>query len=280
LALVDGDAPAPATYVTGRGAPLVDAANSSERYAHGTRARYAFVRCRCEPCSDANSAYECERLSSRVALKPWKIHFAPGGGHYVVRHRGTGEIAHRVADLRGAQRFRDRLNGRDAPAVPPSDELMPTATAVRHLKALRAAGVGLKAVELRCGVARSVLRRLIGGEIRRTRRSTTERILSVSVSDVRLGAYVSGFATWLFLDALIAGGYRRRWIALQLGRKTPALQIQRARVRASTARDVIRLYATVSANDPRLPRFVGSEGPIATLSVPEWWGAAIQETAS
>ncbi len=43
------------------------AAQDVERYAHGTRNRYAAGRCRCDACRKANSLYENERQRARKA---------------------------------------------------------------------------------------------------------------------------------------------------------------------------------------------------------------------
>ena len=131
--------------------------------------------------------------------------------------------------------------------VKPDRQLIPADEAVTHLKILQSAGVKLNSVSKASGISRHFLGRLVQGQIRRTRRSTTDRILAVRSHD---GFYVDATETWKLLDDLIARGFTRITLAQQLGLKSRGLQVNRVRVTSATARKVGALYAQISASEP------------------------------
>lgn len=176
-------------------APLMDPSRAADKYEHGTRARYHLGKCRCFPCKVANSEYEHERLQRR--RNPWRVRKV--GGKWVVKNIETGEIAPEdIADELLLEQPED-----DA-------ELISTREAVKHMKALQRAGVGLKTVAKRAGVPYSVIQRMMPGAdyrpILRTRRSTAEKILSVSVSAVSEGARIDSSDTVRLLETLYGTG--------------------------------------------------------------------------
>jgi WhiB family redox-sensing transcriptional regulator len=69
----------------------------------------------------------------------------------------------------------------------------------------------------------------------RIRPATAQAILAVTASDIAGGARVHGAATWARIDALVAAGYTRTWIAGQLGRSPSNLR-PRPQVTAATRR--------------------------------------------
>lgn len=129
--------------------------------------------------------------------------------------------------------------------VKPDRQYIPTEKTVIHLKLLQSAGVTLHTVSRASGVSRSSLERLVQGDIRRTRRSTSDRILAVGSGDA---FYVDATETWEFLDALIARGFTRMALAKHLGLRGRELQVNRVRVTTATARKVGALYAQISTS--------------------------------
>jgi hypothetical protein len=131
--------------------------------------------------------------------------------------------------------------------VKPDRQLIPAEKAVTHLKLLQSVGVKLNSVSRASGISRHLLERLVQGRIRRTRRSTTDRILAVGSRD---GSYVDATETWKLLDDLIARGFTRIMLAQQLGLKSRGLQVNRVRVTTATARKISALYAQMSTCEP------------------------------
>jgi hypothetical protein len=236
----------------------MDPAVAAERYPHGTRARYVLAGCRCFPCRVATTNYETERQAER--RKPRRVHYVQERREWIVRHRETGVIEFRSADRDVVYRKLRELNGQELEES--LRELIGTRAVREHLRWLSGVGVGYKTVARASGVASSVVFKIHTGAIRRTRRGTADRILAVGASDARGAAIVDAAATWVLLDRLLELGYRRGWIAQQLGAQRPALQIQRDRVTATTARKVEQLYARLWREDPRLRALV-DEIPVA-----------------
>jgi hypothetical protein len=284
------------SYVHKHGMPTPEAA--AAKYEHGTRARYFLGKCKCFKCKLANSEYEAARAEAKrppwhvqhvtprvdakrehdqdgnllcrfcaTARKPRGItrhenacSLNAGRGvkpGFVVVHRGTGEQRGATYTTEAEARVeRDRLNKRDRPKPP--TEYVSAAKGRAHLKRLQKQGVGVKSVHAACGVAASVLDRMIRGMIKRTRRGTEAKILGVDVGAARGTAKIDGKATWELLDKLIGSGlYTKAWIARQLGSNTPALQMRnRASVRADKAAAVRGLYDRLWATDSRLREYV------------------------
>lgn len=77
----------------------------------------------------------------------------------------------------------------------------------------------------------------------RVRPETAARIMAVRVEQAAGAQLVAAGPTWVLLDDLIARGYTRGFLATALGASKPALQVQRTKVRASTARKVEALHS-------------------------------------
>lgn len=174
---------------------------------HGTRAKYAIEGCRCEPCTAANSAYEARR--QRAIARPDEV-WLP----YV-----------------------------------PADR------ARRHVQRLAAAGVGHKQVAVAAGLGHGTVAKLLYGvpgrrqrPSQRIRPATEAAILAVTAGDAAAGARIPAGPTWALLDDLLARGFTKSWLARALGStaKTPALQVGRDLVLASTARAVAELHARLT----------------------------------
>ena len=153
--------------------------------------------------------------------------------------------------LRAKQRLA-KLNA-NAPTDP--NELIPTDEVKRHIAVLQEYGVGIKRIAKRAGVAQSCLNRIISGDIKRTRRSNAAKLFAVTISDVSDGARTRVDASLVLIGRLVDHGYRKGWIAQQLGAKNPALQIGRATpfITIKHARAIHDLYLRIRKRDRRLP---------------------------
>jgi hypothetical protein len=116
------------------------------------------------------------------------------------------------------------------------------ARAVAHLERLREAGMGLRQVTGRTGVARSTLIELSARA--RISRDTEARILAVSPEPAG-GARVSGIGTVRRLQALVAIGWPGAQLAARIGWASNnlwGLILHQQRVNLATARLVADLY--------------------------------------
>jgi len=114
--------------------------------------------------------------------------------------------------------------------------------ALAHLDMLRAAGMGLRQIQLRTGIARSTLQQLAGRK--RISRATEASILAVRPVPAA-GARVDGTGTMRRLRALMAIGYSGKQLGDRLDITTANLwPLVRGResVHAATARKVADLY--------------------------------------
>lgn len=111
-----------------------------------------------------------------------------------------------------------------------------------HLAWLTSQGVGLRTVHQRTGIARTSLSKIRAGTVTQSRPETIEKILGVGRSAARGAALVDAAPTWKLIDDMVRQGYRRGWIAQQLGAETLSLQIKRDRITATNARKVAELY--------------------------------------
>jgi hypothetical protein len=176
--------------------------------AHGTHAKYAVERCRCDECRRAQREYN----------------------------------RHRVRQMA-------RPDGVWCPYV--------DAGPVReHVRWLADCGVGIKTISKLSGVAHGTLWKLVYGDrargmapSRRVRPATAEKVMAVMPHHAAGGQKVPAGPTWRLLEELIARGWSRSELARRLGCETPALQIHRTRVRASTARAVEALHAELIVID-------------------------------
>jgi hypothetical protein len=121
--------------------------------------------------------------------------------------------------------------------------LVDAAPARRHLRKLSRKGVGRDAVAAACDVAVTVINEVRDGTKRQIRAKTARALLSVDRDALADGANVDSEATWKLLDELLALGWTKGALALQLGMKYAALQYKRSQVRASTVLRVRKLHA-------------------------------------
>jgi hypothetical protein len=253
--------------------PIISCDVAAARYEHGTRARYQLGKCHCFECKVANADYEVARLEAKRL--PWRVrHMAPTR-RWIVCNTGTSEIVFSSTDRDAAFAERDRLN---APfARKPEWELIGTAAVRRHVAKLRSAGISKKSICRSARVNRGVLDRILLGEIKKTRRSTAARILAVTDSDHPDGNKIDATATWVLLDRLIAVGYRKRRIAKDLGRTSPALQLSRKSVTIKNAKAVVKLYAELWARNPMLQRLHPIQRATPAFRKPTWEHMSLDE---
>jgi hypothetical protein len=190
--------------------------------------------------------------------------------HEIVNHYGSIEQLHlelaASLDRDAAMAEAKRLNKRDVkPRAPRQSQLVSVAKIRKHVRALQAQGVGIKKIAKAAHVAYSLLERMLGqGEhdrpIKRTRRSTAEKILAVKPTAIANGARVEAGPTLELLNRLIAKGYKKFWIAKQLGCKAkdgrPALQIagKNGFVSVRNAKKVFALYLRLQQTNWCLPK--------------------------
>jgi hypothetical protein len=224
---------------------------------HGTRSRYV-AGCRCDACRAANArAYHERRARAAAAaaeLAPAAVAVAPqqwtapdGTKRTRIYARACPGIDGQPCPARSRLRkdsgtvcgaCRDRLvwNG-----------LVPAGPALTHLNALSARGVGYKAVAAACDVGNSILSEIRTGQKTQIRRQTERRILAVDETALADGALVPARTTWRLVAELQQLGWTKARISAALGHASPALQIRKRMIRASTAAEVKRLHARVLA---------------------------------
>jgi hypothetical protein len=122
-----------------------------------------------------------------------------------------------------------------------------------HIRWLATCGIGLKSLAKLAGVPHGTLSKLMYGDrarhmvpSKRVRPATARRIMAVMPYHAVGAQRVPAGPTWRLLNELIALGWSRAELARRLGHQAPGLQIRRARVLASTARQVEQLHAELS----------------------------------
>ena len=154
---------------------------------------------------------------------------------YVQRHCRCDECKaanRRYADARARVNWTDRFE----------HQWTTPEKAVAHLDMLRGAGMGLRQIQLRTGIARSTMMQLPGRK--RISRATEASILAVRPAPAA-GARVDGTGTTRRLRALMAIGYSGKQIGDRLDITTAnlwPLVRGREKVHAATARKVADLY--------------------------------------
>lgn len=112
----------------------------------------------------------------------------------------------------------------------------------RHIMRLSAAGVGRAQVSAASDIAFSIICSIKSGKRKHLRARTLRKILAVTTDCRADRAVVDASKTWRLIGLLLEEGYTKARIARELGRKTPALQVHRERVYASTAAAIERVY--------------------------------------
>ncbi len=121
------------------------------------------------------------------------------------------------------------------------------ATAREWLRRLSGRGIGRDAVSAAADVSVTVINDVRSGKKLKIRARTERKILAVDEQCRSDHSLVSAATAWRQIDELLAGGFTKRWIARQLGRKSPALQLNKKTITAKNAADVARLYQRIQA---------------------------------
>ncbi|OGF05229.1 MAG: hypothetical protein A2W00_04590 [Candidatus Eisenbacteria bacterium RBG_16_71_46] len=235
---------------------------------HGTRTKYMHDGCRCFPCRLANADYESSRMRDRRAGECYQVRYSPVVRHYVVRHKDTGEIVLRTPDRDAAYAERDRLNRESGAPITPWATPIEVLNVRKHLRRLQESGVGINTIAKAVPMSRTRLQEIYHNrgarpdrpDRRKLRRETAERILKVW-PDPPGAALVDAGETWRLLNELLAAGYPKAHVAQALGKKMPALQIQKQCVLARTERAVQALHDETWRLSPALR---------AVCRCPEW----------
>jgi hypothetical protein len=221
---------------------------AEQRYKHGTHARYVLARCRCGRCRNAAVEYEQQRQKKRRPT--FEVKLSRNKESYNIRNVLTGRIVFRSSSSAAVKKRANELNSEQSA----STELIPVDEVVRHIRWLQDAGIGVKTIGRASTVSQSVLNRMLEGDIRRTRRSTAAKVLRIKPENVlRGGARMRADETFVLIARLEKAGYRRGWIAMQLGAATPTLQIAKTGwVSVKKAREVHALYERTARKDRSL----------------------------
>jgi len=119
----------------------------------------------------------------------------------------------------------------------------------RHIKKLSKLGVGRRAVAAATDISDTILFEIRSGT-RKNIRARTERLILAVTTDVRGEAFlVPAGPTWALIDELIAAGHTKSEIALGIGRKTPALQLDKTTITLRNEAAVKRLHARLIQPD-------------------------------
>lgn len=130
--------------------------------------------------------------------------------------------------------------------------IVPACHARQHLNRLSRLGVGRRAVADATDIAETILVEIRSGKRRNIRARTERLILAVTPEVAADHALVSAARSWQLIDKLIGAGFTKGYIALQLGAKTPALQLSRDKITVRHAADVDRLYKRLIVSDEAL----------------------------
>lgn len=171
---------------------------------HGTRAKYVVERCRCEACRKANADYQ----------------------RNLVRRNAYCESS--LVDARKAR-----------------EHVLSLLSSGRG----KTDGMGWRRVARLAGVSPGVVERLIYGAkgrppSRRILRVTEAKLLGVRRSPEALAprATVDAAPVWRMVEEISSLGVPKARVARALGKKTPALQLSKARVTVRNARAVADLH--------------------------------------
>lgn len=250
---------------------------------HGTRSRYV-LGCRCDACRAANTAHARERQRAIVEAAPTVTPSGPpiegtiergGRTHRILRCPGA-EGASCVAEPATWLRGKDVCRACVARATV-WDGLVDPKRARKHLRKLSRRGVGAHAVADASDVPRTTLRRILD-EDGAIRASTERRILAVDEGARADGAAVDAKRPNARLAGLRARGFTLRQLGELLGCNGLAQYGGRARMRASTALRIERLWRRVERGEVQPERaFVDAAPERAWLAemlergMPAWY---------
>lgn len=113
----------------------------------------------------------------------------------------------------------------------------------RHIKKLSRQGVGRRAIQAATDIADTILSEIRSGKRQRIRARTERLILAVTTEMRGDAALVSAGPAWALIEQLLAAGFTKGEIALGIGRKTPALQLNKTLITLRNEAAVKRLHA-------------------------------------
>ena len=161
---------------------------------------------------------------------------------------------HRLRYLAGCKCFKCRRANSDyererqaARAAGDWNGIVDADRARRHILALARQGVGRRMVAAASDVAESVIADVRAGRKTNIRARTERRILAVTPACRGDAALVPAKRTWERIEWLLDEGFTKGRIALELGRKTRALQLNREWVTARNAAAVEALVRRYQA---------------------------------
>ena len=120
-----------------------------------------------------------------------------------------------------------------------------------HLKALSVQGVGRRSVSAASDVADSILTEIIAGRKTSIRARTERAILAVTLQAAGDRALVPANSTWSKLNRMLRDGHTKAELARHLGKKGPALQLNKDFVTVRTAYEVERLFKQLRSVDAK-----------------------------
>jgi hypothetical protein len=120
--------------------------------------------------------------------------------------------------------------------------LVPADRARAHILKLSKQGVGYKTIGQLARISKTVMWKIRSGQRRQIRALNEKAILMVTRFDVRGSTNVEAGGTWQRINWLLEEGFTRARIARELGCKTPALQLRKDFVTATSARKILALW--------------------------------------
>lgn len=130
--------------------------------------------------------------------------------------------------------------------------IVPARAARKHLLALSKAGVGRRSVQAATDISDTILAEIRSGKRKQIRARIERLILAVTADYKGEAALVPAAPTWKLIEALLRAGFTKGFIALQLGRKTPALQLNRDWITVKNEAAVARLHRRLMTADEAL----------------------------
>jgi len=130
--------------------------------------------------------------------------------------------------------------------------IVPARAARKHLLALSKAGVGRRSVQAATDIADSILAEIRSGKRKQIRARTERKILAVTRDARGDASLVPAGPTWKLIDALLKDGFTKARIAKEIGRKSPALQLNREWVTAKNEAAVVRAHSRLMGSGEQL----------------------------
>lgn len=120
--------------------------------------------------------------------------------------------------------------------------LVPAAKVRAHVRKLARQGVGTRIVSECSGVSRSALNGIMAGKRYFIRARNEKKILAVTTAMRGDKTLISAAGTWKLIDALLAEGFTRQYLARELGYTGRGLQLGRERITVRNAARVAALH--------------------------------------